>query len=63
VADHELTTQQRNSVLQAIREIGLPPEEFEWTEQPSLVTGVVNIGGAGSAFRVEALIHEPTGNA
>jgi hypothetical protein len=63
MADYELTTQQRNSVLQAVRDLGLRPEEFQWRDHPSVVTGVPNVGEAGSNYRVQALVHEPTESA
>jgi hypothetical protein len=47
-------------VLEAILAAGLPPTDFRWVEEDTLV----NILGAGAPpYRVQALVHEPTDSA
>jgi hypothetical protein len=58
VATHDVTATQKNAILSAIQESGLDPADFEWTEEPSVIT---QTGPGRDPYTVEVLVHEPTG--
>jgi hypothetical protein len=58
VAGFSLTKTQRNAVFSAIQAAALDPSDFSWQEGASRVTGVDE---SLTPFRIDVLVHRPTG--
>jgi hypothetical protein len=60
VPEHELTTPQRNAVLEEVRKAGLLPEDFRWKQLPSSVTKAPPFSLSYEPLSVPVLIHVQT---